>query len=613
MSAATPGSRPTGAAIPGSRPTGAAIPGSRPTSAASPGGRVRAAVPPPRSLPALLDLRAATDPGRTALICGTRTLTFAAWRDRSVALAAGLRNRGLRPGSRVVLRYGGGDWIAYAVAYCGVLRAGCVAVPLSDRQSPATSAHVLADSGATALLYPGGAVLPPELLPAGVWSATEEEIGSEAGTWAGSGTLAGTGAEAGAGAGSGTHGGTGAEARTGAGSGIPAGTGAEREDGAESGAESGAGPGTDHGLPDLPDPAALAQILYTSGTTGTPKGVTATHANLAHGCTSDERRRPLRHSRHFLHAFPVGTNAGQTMLVNALDSAATAVAAPQFTPGRFARLIEEYGIGSVFLVPAMAIELLGSQAARRYATDTVRLVGSTAAALPGPVALGLARAFPRAQVVNYYTSTEAAPAQITLLFDPDRPDSPGRPADLRDLRITAPDGTPLPPGEPGEVWLRTPTAPRAYLDGAGSGAAAVRRPANGGPEVFRGRWVRMGDLGRVDEDGYLHLLDRERDVIKSGAHKVSTLQVEDALHAHPAVADAAAFGVPHPVLGAVVAAVVVPRGELTVPALRTFLLDRLAAHELPARLLFRPSLPRNEGGKILKRELRLLLDDEALR
>ncbi|MFJ9145034.1 class I adenylate-forming enzyme family protein [Streptomyces griseus] len=520
------------------RPAGSS---SRPP-AGRPASRAAATAAAPRSLPALLGHRAAADPGRTALICGPRTLTFGTWHERAEALAAGLRSRGLGPGARVVLRYGGGDWIAYAVAYCGVLRAGCVAVPLSDRQAPATAAHVLADSGATAVLHPAGADLPSGLLPPGVWSATTEEIEA-------------------------------AEA-----------------------APPGPGPLAD------PDPAALAQILYTSGTTGRPKGVTATHGNLAYGCTLDERRRPLRHSRHFLHAFPVGTNAGQTMLVNALDSGATAVAAPQFTPGRFARLIEEYEVGSVFLVPAMAIELLGSEAARRYATESVRLVGSTAAALPGPVALGLARAFPRAQVVNYYTSTEAAPAQITLLFDPDRPDSPGRPASLRDLRITAPDGTPLPPGEPGEVRLRTPAAPRAYL-----GEDAARS------EVFQGHWVRMGDLGRLDEDGYLHLLDRERDVIKSGAYKVSTLQVEEALHAHPAVADAAAFGVPHPVLGSVVAAVVVPRGELTVPQLRTFLLDRLAAHELPARLLFRPFLPRNEGGKILKRELRLLLDDEALR
>lgn len=498
----------------------------------------------PATLSALLAHRAGTDPERTALICGPRTLTFGEWYERAEALAAGLRSRGLEPGARVVLRYGSGDWTAYAVAFCGVLRAGLVAVPLSDRQPPAVAAHVLVDSGASALLHPAGAHLPPGVLPTGVWAAPDAETEAEG------------------------------AART--------------------------------AVLRPPDPASLAQILYTSGTTGTPKGVTAAHTNLAHGCTFDERRRPLRHSRHFLHAFPVGTNAGQTMLVNALDSAATAVAAPQFTPGRFARLIEQYEAGSVFLVPSMAIELLGSDSARRYATDSVRLVGSTAAALPQPVALGLTRAFPNAQVVNYYTSTEAAPAQLTLLFDPERPDSPGRPASPHGLRITTPDGAPLPAGEPGEVWLRTPAAPRAYLEPAGS-------TERSGAEVFQGRWVRMGDLGMLDEEGYLHLLDRERDVIKSGAYKVSTIQVEDALHAHPAVVDAAAFGVPHPVLGSVVAAVVVGRDELTAPALRTFLLDRLAPHELPARLLFRPSLPRNEGGKILKRELRLLLDDEALR
>ncbi|MFI6977561.1 AMP-binding protein [Embleya sp. NPDC050154] len=348
-----------------------------------------------------------------------------------------------------------------------------------------------------------------------------------------------------------------------------------------------------------PAPGDLAQILYTSGTTGTPKGVAATHANLAHGCTLDARRRPLGHSAHFLHAFPVGTNAGQTMLINALDAKATAIAAPRFTPGHFARLIERHAVGSVFVVPAMAIELLGTDAVRRYDLSGVRLLGSTAAALPQSVALGLSRLFPQAQIVNYYTSTEAAPAQTTMLFDPEHPDSPGRPASLRDLRVTDDAGRVLPVGETGEVWLRSPTTPRSYYG------------EDNDPAVFSGRWVRMGDLGYLDADGFLYLVDRERDVIKSGAYKVSTLQVEDALHEHPGVIDAAAFGVPHPVLGTTVAAAVVPRGDLTATELRVFLMERLAAHELPGLVLFRESLPRNEGGKILKRELRRLLDDEV--
>ncbi|MFF2348219.1 class I adenylate-forming enzyme family protein [Kitasatospora sp. NPDC058115] len=489
----------------------------------------------PTSLPQLLAHRAAAHPERTAVVNGTDRLGFGAWQARSGALAAALLAAGLRPGDRVALRHGTADWAAYAVAHLAVLRAGGVAVPLSDRLAPAVTAHALADSGAALLLHTGDA---PDL--AGVRPLTEADA-----------------------------------------AGHPA-------------------------EPELPpvDPGAPAQILYTSGTTGTPKGVTATHANLAYGCTLDERRRPLRHSQAFLHAFPVGTNAGQTMLVNALNAHATCVAAPQFTPLRFVRLIAEHGIGSVFLVPAMAIELLASAALAKADLGGVRLVGSTAAALPQPVALALSRAFPRAQIANYYTSTEAAPAQITLLFDPEHPDSPGQPASLADLRITDADGRPLPPGEAGELWLRSPTAPRGYL--------GERDRA-----VFQGAWVRMGDLGRIDADGFLHLLDREKDVVKSGAHKVSTLQVENALHAHPLIADAAAFGVPHPVLGAVVAAVVVPAPGTEPPtaaALRTFLLGHLAAHELPATVLFREALPRNEGGKVLKRELRRLVtgDDPVL-
>ncbi|WP_405455320.1 acyl--CoA ligase [Streptomyces sp. NBC_00101] len=500
--------------------------------------RRAAAAPPPGSLLEVLAHRAALDPGRTALHNGGSSLDFGSWQRRSTALAAGLLARGLRPGDPVGLWYGSTRWTEYAVAYCAVLRAGGVAVPLSDRMAPAAAAHVLSDCRAVAVLHaPGG---PPPRLPEGVWAAPGDLIEAEAGEKA----------------------------------------------------------------PDIapPAPGASAQYLYTSGTTGLPKGVRATHANLAHGCTLDERRRPLRHSRTFLHSFPIGTNAGQTMLVNCLNAAATGVAAPQFTPLRFARLIEEHTVGSVFLVPATAIELLASPALSRCDLSSVRLVGSTAAALPQPVALRLSQVFEGAQIVNYYTSTEAAPAQITLLFDPGRPGSPGLPAALDQLRITDRDGRPVPAGEAGEIWLRSPASPRSYLG-----------PQENGADVFQGRWVRMGDLGMLDDDGYLHLLDRERDVVKSGAYKVSTIQVENALHAHPEIADAAAFGIPHPVLGSVVAAVVVPRhGEPDVPGLRSFLLDRLAAHELPARFLFRDTLPRNEGGKVLKRELHRLLDDEAI-
>lgn len=511
----------------------------RPGPAGTPAGPAPA---PPASLPALLAHRAAAHGDRTAIVNGPARLGFADWQDRSGALAAALRAAGLAAGDRVGLWFGTDRWTEYAVAFLAVLRAGGVAVPLSDRMSPAGLGHALTDSGARLLVHAGPGL--PTGTPPGVRGLTEEDA---------------------------------------------------------------AGHPPDPRLPE-PDPVAPAQILYTSGTTGAPKGVVAAHANLVHGCTRDERRRPLRHSRTFLHAFPVGSNAGQTMLVNALDAHATCVTAPQFTPARFLRAIAEHGVGSVFVVPAMAIELLGSPAlaaaAEAGALGTVRLVGSTAAALPQQVALGLSRAFAPAQIVNYYTSTEAAPAQITLLFDASRPGSPGRPASLADLRVTDGTGRPLPPGEPGELWLRSPRAPRAYL-------------GDGDDGVFHDGWTRMGDLGRVDEDGYLHLLDRERDVVKSGAHKVSTLQVENALHAHPDVVDAAAVGVPHPVLGSVVAAAVVPRGAdpvgggdrdaLTATALRAFLLDLLSVHELPATVLFLDELPRNEGGKVLKRELRRIL------
>ncbi|SDG15907.1 Acyl-CoA synthetase (AMP-forming)/AMP-acid ligase II [Sinosporangium album] len=475
-----------------------------------------------RTVTDLLSVRAAAEPGRIALVVpGVGALSAEEWDGYSSGVAAGLLEHGVAQGDRVALVFGNHEWIDYAVAYCAVLKAGAVAVPLSDRLAPVTLRETVRHAGATATICGSGLD--------------------------GSLTLADL-------------------------------------DTGHRGA-----------LPVTVEPDDPAQILYTSGTTGKPKGVVATHANLTHGSAPSARRRAFTHSRHLLHAFPIGTNAGQVMLFNALDAHPTVVAQPRFTAERFARLIAEHRAGTVFVVPAMAIELLASGALERHDTSSLLLLGSAAAPLPAAVAAGLARALPRATIANYYTSTEAAPAQTIMIFDPERPGSVGRPSAGGNVRVADEDGCSVPIGTTGEVWLRSAATTRAYY---------------GDPEatrsVFDGGWIRMGDLGYVDDEGYLYLVDRDSDVIKSGAYKVSTLRVEEALYEHPGIVEAAAFGTSHPVLGTTVSAAVVSRTPIAPEALRAFLLDRLAQHELPTRVHTIRALPRNSAGKVDKRLLRAM-------
>ncbi|WP_061294335.1 class I adenylate-forming enzyme family protein [Herbidospora cretacea] len=452
----------------------------------------------------LLAARAAAEPDGVAMIVhGVGELTYSGWDARAGAMANILINEGVRPGEPVGLVFPHAAWLDYAVAFMGVLRAGAVAVPMSDR-TPEGEIRLLAERAGIARILrnvPTGPAEPAE--PVKVSSS---------------------------------------------------------------------------------DPA---QILFTSGTTGVAKGVMATHGNLAFGLHRDPRRRAFRHSTHLAHAFPIGTNAGQMMLVNAIAAHPTVVTTPMFTTARFANLVAKYQAGTVFLVPAMAIELLSAGV---DPLDSVLLLGSAAAPLPAAVAAKLTELFPAAMITNYYTSTEAAPAQTIMVFDPERPGSVGRAAAGGQVRVTSGDGTPAATGEIGEVWMRSSAAPRAYLGDPDS-------------DTFRNGWVRMGDLGYLDDDGYLFLVDRTGDVIKSGAHKVSTLKIEEALHAHPLVKEAAAYGVPHPVLGKAVAVALVVQEEIPLPDLRSFLSERLAPHELPAKVTTMDALPRNRGGKVDKRAL----------
>jgi acyl-CoA synthetase (AMP-forming)/AMP-acid ligase II len=308
------------------------------------------------------------------------------------------------------------------------------------------------------------------------------------------------------------------------------------------------------------------------------------------------------HSEYFIHAYPIATNAGQMMLLNAIVAHPSAVTLDRFDAEQFCRIIEQYSVGTVFMVPAMAIELITSKAFEKHDLSSAVVVSSSGSALPQSVALALTDIFPNATVFNSYTSTEAMPAQVMLMVDPAEPESAGFAVGNIGIRIADDDGSPLAAGETGTVWLRCPAKPRFYFSA----------PAQT-TEIFKDGWVRMGDVGYLDDEGRLFLVDRESDVVEAGAMKVSTTEVEAVLQQHPDVREAAVFGVPHPVMGSMISAAIVLGEDGSLPDVRSFLRERLAPHKMPVRWLAVEKLPRNQMGKVVKAELRQQLKSRRSR
>ncbi len=372
-------------------------------------------------------------------------------------------------------------------------------------------------------------------------------------------------------------------------------------------------------------PDDYATIFYTSGTTGRPKGVLGTHRNictnlvsltfagirggLRNGLSIEEimeasaaRQNAYLLSVPFFHA-----TGCHSVLVASTAIGNKITIMHKWNAERALQLIEQEKITTFGGVPSMVLQVLDSPDFEKTDISSVVSIGYGGAPAPPELVRRIETMFPGRSPSNGYGLTETS-SVTSMNAGADyfrHPDSVGIPVPVCDVRVVDPLGEELPTGEAGELEIRGPNVVVGYWNNPQATA-----------DSFSEGWLRSGDIAKLDEEGFIYLVDRAKDLIIRGGENIGSAEVEGALHEHPAVSDAAVFGWPHPVLGEEVAAVVTLRStDGSVPTeqeLRDHVAQRLAAFKVPSRIYIREEeLPRNPAGKILKRNLRTELLAEA--
>jgi long-chain acyl-CoA synthetase len=487
-------------------------------------------------------------PAKTAVILEAARLSYAQLDEMSDRVAAGLAAAGVAPGDKIGLQLP--NIPQFVIAYFGILKAGGVVVPMNVLLKAPEIEFQLRDSGARVLITFGA------LLDESAKAAEAAAVTSLYVVTGGGAPAAGTAFEA-----------------------LLAGdpTGPRLA---------------------LRNPADPAVIIYTSGTTGTPKGAVLSHLSLYMNADIPGRLFEFNADDTVVVALPLFHVFGLSSVMNTcVLLGGTMSLVSRFEPGAVLELMRRDQVSVFMGVPTMFIALLQAAGSVDCDLASLRVAISGGAPIPAEVINSFESWFGVPILEGYGLSESSSAATFNVSATERKVYSVGKPIWGTSVQIWDADSRPLPPGaaQVGEIVLR---------------GANIMIGYHGNPEAtaraFAGGWFHTGDLGYVDEDGFLFLVDRIKDVIIRGGYNVYPREVEEVIYAHPAVAEAAVIGVPDPRLGEEVRAVVAlkPGQSVTEAELIEFVKERVAAYKYPRSVEFRDSLPKNGTGKILKKELR---------
>ena len=358
-------------------------------------------------------------------------------------------------------------------------------------------------------------------------------------------------------------------------------------------------PMADHYLEDLEGVSLseedIAVTMYTSGTTGRPKGVVLTHRNLISNARSARRANTDEElaGEVQLAVLPLAHSFGLLVSNVAYLSGATLVMHPRFDTTAVLSAIERYRISGFAGVPAMFVALLYTPDTEKYDTSSLQNCVCGSAPLPLAILEGFEHKF-GCPILEGYGLTEATTALTGHKVDmPRKPGSVGKPIDGVEVLVVDENDQPVPVGEVGEVIARGPNIMKGYYNMPEETAA-----------VLRNGWLHTGDMGRFDEDGYLYIVERKKDLIIRGGFNIYPRDVEEVLNRHPAVIESAVIGIPSERMGEEVKAFVVTRSDVDAETLKDYCRESLANYKTPSEIEFVNALPRNIVGKIDKKELR---------